>query len=260
MTFEVAKKKFDGGTHIMAIMNATPDSFYSRSRLENDAVERAGRFIAQGAEILDIGGQSTRPSAAPVSAIEELCRILPCVEAVRASFPDIPISVDTFYAQVAEACFNAGADMVNDVSCLSDPDMARTVAEHGASALIMHNRRASDEKDIMTDKLLGLSRGIDELLKVGVEKNKILLDGGIGFNKSNDEDRELLAKYPQLMSMLPQYPFLLGVSRKSLFGGDVGGRLTATLDVTARAVKWGVMFVRVHDVEENRAVIAAYSE
>lgn len=255
---KIRDKIFAEGTHVMAIMNATPDSFYCGSRLRGDAVARAGRFIAQGAEILDIGGQSTRPNAESVGALEEMSRVLPVIEEVRAAYPDIPISVDTFFPEVAEAAVAAGADMINDVSCLAYDGMAEVIAATGASVCVMHDRRKTQISDLFTDKAAGLRNAVNKLLKAGVSCDRILLDGGIGFNKSNVEDWELLKGYGKLIEEFPEYPFLLGTSRKSMFGGDVADRLTATLDSTVLAVKSGVLFVRVHDVAENKAMIDTF--
>ncbi len=260
MLFEVGKKQFYGGTHIMAVLNATPDSFFKASRVGKDVCEIAERMICEGAEILDVGGRSTRPGGVQVSVIEELGRVVPCVSELRAAFPDVPISVDTYYPEVAEACLKEGVDMINDVSCLKYDGMADLVSEYGASICVMHNRRGSDIKDMLLDKQLGLAQAVDTLRSAGVPSQKILLDGGIGFNKGVDEDKLLLSSYPKLMKYFDDYPFLLGVSRKSMFGGEVEDRLSATLDATAMAVKWGVMFVRVHDVAANKAVITAYTE
>ncbi len=258
--FKVGGRNFTDGTHIMAILNATPDSFYSASRLQDDAVKRAAEAISQGAEIIDIGGQSTRPNAKPVGALEEMGRVLPVVEAVRAEFPEALISVDTFYTEVASACIEAGADMINDVSCLRAEGMARLIADSGVSVCVMHDRRGSKIEDLFFDKQLGLGKAVSQLLSAGVRGDRILLDGGIGFNKNNDEDWVLLRGYGRLMEEFPEYPFLLGTSRKSMFGGEVERRLSATLDSTALAVGSAVLFVRVHDVSENKAVIDAYSE
>jgi len=256
--FRVRGKLFESGTHVMAIMNATPDSFFAGSRLESDAVERAGRHISDGAEILDIGGQSTRPGAARVSAIEEMSRVLPAVEAIRAAYPDIPISVDTFYPEVARAVLQSGADMINDVSCLAYDGMARTISEFDAAVCVMHDRRNSKIADLFTDKISGLLAAVNELKSCGVKKQRILLDGGIGFNKSREEDIALLKGYGELIAAFDEYPFLLGTSRKSMFGGEPESRLSATLESTALAVKQHVLFVRVHDVFENKAVIDAF--
>ena len=223
--FQVRGKSFTGGTHVMAILNATPDSFYEGSRHRYDAVETARKFIEQGAEIIDVGGQSTRPGAVKVGSLEEMTRVLPVIEQIRAEFPDIPISVDTFYPDVAASAIDAGADMINDVSCLKYDGMAQVIVEKGASVCVMHDRRDSKIKDLFLDKEAGLAAAIDKLI-----------------------------------DMFDEYPFLLGTSRKSMFGGEVGGRLSATLDSTALAVKQGVLFVRVHDVKENAMVIKCYSK
>jgi len=252
--FKVRDSVFTGGTHVMAILNVTPDSFWSGSRHAHDAVETARKFIEQGAEIIDIGGQSTRPGNVQVSAIEEMARVLPAVEGIREAFPDIPISVDTFYPDVAQAAIDAGADMINDVSCLAYDGMVNILADTGASVCVMHNRRNTKIKDLFLDKQIGLQSAVDKLICAGVDDNKILLDGGIGFNKNNDEDWQLLRGYDKLVDAFDE-PFLLGTSRKSMFGGDVDSRLSATLDSTALAVKQGVLFVRVHDVKENVAII-----
>lgn len=254
--FEVRGKVFAGGTHVMGILNVTPDSFFPLSRVGDDVAERALEMVRDGAEILDIGGQSTRPGHKEVGALEELSRVIPAVRAVRA-VTDAPISVDTYLPEVAEAALEAGADMINDVSCLRNPALARIAARYGAALCIMHDRRQSAERDLMNDKLTGLVAAADTAVRAGVSERAILLDGGIGFNKSADEDRQLLANYAQLK--LAGYPLLLGTSRKSFWGGEVGGRLSATLETTAQAVRDGILFVRVHDVAENKSVIDALS-
>lgn len=253
--FRVGDKIFHSGTHIMAILNVTPDSFYAGSRHAHDAVETAKKFLEQGAEIIDIGGQSTRPGAQSVSALEEMARVLPAVESIKKEFPNALVSVDTFYPDVAQAAIDVGADMINDVSCLLDKNLAKVVAQNDVAICVMHDRRKSKTPDLFFDKETGLVRAIDALLEQGLDKNRILLDGGIGFNKSKDEDWQLLNDYGKLLDMFEEYPFLLGTSRKSMFGGTPETRLSATLDSTMLAVKQGVLFVRVHDVKENRAVI-----
>lgn len=256
--FRIGNKVFTRGTHVMGILNATPDSFYEGSRHRFDAVETAKKFIEQGAEIIDVGGQSTRPGAAKVGALEEMSRVLPVIEQIRLSFPDIPISVDTFYPDVAAAAIDAGANMINDVSCLKYDGMAQLIADKKVAVCVMHDRRESKIKDLFLDKETGLANAVNKLLSVGVRKDGIMLDGGIGFNKNNDEDWQLLNGYDKLLDMFDEYPFLLGTSRKSMFGGEVGGRLSATLDSTVLAVRQGVLFVRVHDVKENAMVIKCY--
>lgn len=253
--FCVREKIFKDGTHIMGIINATTDSFFAPSRHLDDAVEIAGKFIEQGAEILDIGAQSTRPGAVAMSAIEEMSSLLPVVEAIRNEYKDIPISVDTFYADVAQSAIELGADMINDVSCLGDSAMAQVVAQNNVAICVMHNRRKSKMSDLFVDKQIGLSKAIKTLQMAGVKQDKILLDGGIGFNKSSEEDWSLLNHYDDLIDFFEPYPFLLGTSRKSMFGGDVSTRLSATLDSTMLAKKQGVLFVRVHDIKENYAIL-----
>lgn len=253
--FHVGNEVFESGTHVMAILNVTPDSLFAGSRHAHDAVETAKKFLEQGAEIIDIGGQSTRPGAQSVSALEEMSRVLPAVESIKKEFPDALVSVDTFYPDVAQAAIDVGADMINDVSCLLDKNLANVVAQNDVAICVMHDRRKSGIPDLFFDKETGLMRAVDTLLASGLDKNRILLDGGIGFNKSNDEDWQLLNDYDKLLDMFEEYPFLLGTSRKSMFGGTPETRLSATLDSTMLAVKQGVLFVRVHDVKENRAVI-----
>lgn len=253
--FHVGNEVFESGTHVMAILNVTPDSFFAGSRHAHDAVETAKKFLEQGAEIIDIGGQSTRPGAQSVSALEEMARVLPAVESIKKEFPNALVSVDTFYPDVAQAAIDVGADMINDVSCLLDKNLAKVVAQNDVAICVMHDRRKSGIPDLFFDKETGLMRAVDTLLSLGLDKKRILLDGGIGFNKSNDEDWQLLNDYDKLLDMFEEYPFLLGTSRKSMFGGTPETRLSATLDSTMLAVKQGVLFVRVHDVKENRAVI-----
>ena len=253
--FHVGNRVFEGGTHVMAILNATPDSFYSASRHQNDAAETAKKFLQQGAQIVDIGGQSTRPGAQSVSALEEMARVLPVVESIKKECPDALVSVDTFYPDVAWAAIDAGADMINDVSCLRYKALAKVVSQNDVAICVMHDRRKSQISDLFFDKETGLMRAVDTLLSQGLDKRRIMLDGGIGFNKTSDEDWQLLRGYDRLIDMYEEYPFLLGTSRKSMFGGTPETRLSATLDSTMLAVKQGVLFVRVHDIKENVAVI-----
>ena len=253
--FHVGNRVFESGTHVMAILNATPDSFYSASRHQNDAAETAKKFLQQGAQIVDIGGQSTRPGAQSVSALEEMARVLPVVESIKKECPDALVSVDTFYPDVAWAVIDAGADMINDVSCLRYKALAKVVSQNDVAICVMHDRRKSQISDLFFDKETGLMRAVDTLLSQGLDKRRIMLDGGIGFNKTSDEDWQLLRGYDRLIDMFEEYPFLLGTSRKSMFGGTPETRLSATLDSTMLAVKQGVLFVRVHDIKENVAVI-----
>lgn len=251
---------FEGGTHIMGILNATPDSSFEGSRALDvqTAVASAGIMLLDGVEILDIGGQSTRPGARAIPSDEEEGRVVPVIRALKEAYPNALLSVDTFYASVAEEAAKAGADMVNDVSCLADADMAAVVARRGLAVCVMHNRRGSKTQDMFEDKLAGLGHAIDRLLMAGVGRDKILLDGGIGFNLSREEDVELLARYGELIQNF-EFPFLLGASRKSFLGGESArDRLPATLETTRRAAQAGALFVRVHDVKENAEALREF--
>ena len=258
MKFVVKGTEFEKGTHVMGILNANTTSFFALSRVDGDIVEKAGKMLCDGAEIIDVGGQSTAPGQVKVSALEEASRVLPAVEKLREAYPHAIISVDTFYSNVADEALSLGADMINDVSCLEDKFMAEVVAKHGASICVMHNRRGSKNKDMWLDKELGLMKATTALKRAGVDRDKIILDGGIGFNLSKDEDWALLDSYNRLEDL--GYPLLLGTSRKSFLGGEVESRLSATLDTTRLAVRQGVLFVRVHDVKENKMIIDLYQK
>lgn len=237
----------------MAIVNVTPDSFFEGSRASlNDVTGRALRAYEDGAEVVDVGGQSTRPGATAVSCEEELERVLPAVKAIRRE-TDMPISVDTFYPFVAEECLKAGADMINDVSCLRFESMPEIIRRYGASICVMSDAREG-EGELLEFKRRSLELAVNKLLMAGVKKERILLDGGIGFNRSKEEDLLLMERYGELMAKF-DLPFLLGASRKSMFGGDVKDRLAPTLKSTAYAHELGVLFVRVHDVKENVEVL-----
>ncbi len=249
MTFRVRGREFASGTHVMGIVNVTTDSFFAASRAAADeAAERAVKMVADGAAIIDIGAQSTRPGAREIGALEEMSLLLPSLERVREA-TDAPISVDTFYPEVAEAALAAGADMINDVSCLRFSGLAEVTARYGAAICIMHNRRGSTVPDLTADKLTGLTAAAAKAVRAGVREDGILLDGGIGFNRSAEEDRFLADHYDLLLAT--GYPLLMGASRKSFLGGTPETRLTATLECTTAAARMGVLFVRVHDVKEN---------
>ena len=253
--FSVRGRTFCERTHVMGILNVTSDSFWAASRVtREDIAARAVEMTADGAEILDIGAQSTRPGAETVSALEEMSLLLSALERVRAA-TDAPLSVDTFYPEVAEAALDAGADMINDVSCLRYAGMAEVVERYGASLCIMHDRRHSTVADLMTDKLTGLSAAAAKAVRAGVPPEHIILDGGIGFNRGAEEDRFLAEHYDLLAAT--GYPLLLGASRKSFLGGEPENRLTATMRTSADAARMGVLFVRVHDVKENLMAIRA---
>lgn len=251
---KVGDKIFKNGIHIMGILNATPDSFFCDSRVTDaDIVLRAKQMIEEGAAIIDLGGQSTRPGHTPVSPKEEIARLIPKLKKLKKETNAL-ISIDTYYPEVAEACLSEGADMINDVSMLEDKRLAKIVGDSKTSICLMHTRRRTTIDDLFEDKITELEKAIKLLLDCGVTKDKILLDGGIGFNRNNVEDWELLNNYEKLVQHF-EYPLLLGTSMKSMFGGDIKDRLQPTLDSSVLAKEKGVLFVRVHDVKSHAKIL-----
>ena len=250
----IGGREFKNFTYVMAIINLTPDSFYSGSRRTADdvlfAVEKAEKA---GAAIIDIGAQSTRPGYSEISAEEEILRFEKPLGMVKERF-GIPVSVDTYFEKSARAALQLGADMINDIWGLTyDKNIAATVAEFNAAVCIMHNSKMPLHGEIWRYVLAFLNNSVQIALDFGIDKNKICIDGGIGFAKDKTQNFQLLNEYEKLNSL--GYPTLLGCSRKSMFGGNVEDRLPQTLQATRLAVKKGVMFVRVHDVKENVQVI-----
>ena len=247
---KIGSKEFTCGTHVMAIVNLTPDSFWEGSRqTEYSVLSAVERAVEDGAEVIDIGAQSTRPGYREVSAAEEISRFLQPLRLIKKHF-SVPVSLDTYFSESARAALGEGADMINDVWGLThDADMADVIASYGASVCIMHNSHTPLSGDIWGSIEDFLKKSLDIAISAGICKDRICLDGGIGFAKSRQQNLELLGGYERLSRL--GYPLLLGVSRKSLFGGDVRDRLVPTVRATASAVKKGIMFVRVHDVKEN---------
>lgn len=247
---KIGGQTFENHTYVMAIVNLTPDSFYAPSRKTVDdvlfAVERAQ---SEGASVIDLGAQSTRPGHVEVSADEELRRLLKPLEAVKSRF-QIPVSVDTYYSRVAREALMRGADMINDIwGFQRDENMAQTVAGFGAAACLMHNSNTPLTGDIWGAIENFLEKSAQIAVNAGVDKGRIILDGGIGFAKSREQNFELLNGYERLKKS--GFPLLLGTSRKSMFGGLPEERLPQTLESTLKACEKGVLFVRVHDVKEN---------
>mgnify|MGYP001229643507 CR=1 FL=1 len=245
-------------TYVMGILNVTPDSFSDGGRWSGReaALAHARQMVQEGADILDIGGESTRPGFRSVPAGEELARILPVIEAVRAEL-DIPISVDTRKSEVARAALAAGADLINDVDGLEDPGMAAVIADSGSACCLMHHRQLSRAETAGADVCAGLAEILDRALQAGIARERIILDPGIGFGKSPEINLKLLQ---QLDCASPLgCPLLLGASRKSVIGLTLNlpstDRLEGTLVTTVLAVQAGYGFVRVHDVRENSRVI-----
>jgi dihydropteroate synthase len=218
------------------------------------AVARARQMVADGADILDVGGESTRPGHQPVPAEEETRRVVPVIAAIRAALPEVPISVDTTKAPVAEAALAAGADLINDVWGVgADDALARLAAGGGVPLVVMHNRDVPRYRDLMPEVVEDLRAALDRALRLGVRWDDLIVDPGFGFGKTPDHNLELLRELGRLRAL--GRPILLGTSRKSTLGRvlDLGPdqRLEATLATTALGIAAGADIVRVHDVREN---------
>lgn len=238
---------------IVGVINVTPDSFFADSRHPeaSDAIATASRLVAEGADVIDIGGESTRPGHVPVDAAEELARALPVVRELSSRL-SVPISIDTYKAKVAEQALAAGAKIVNDVWGLSrDPAMAATVAAHDAAVVIMHNREKADPAlDIVDEIEAFFDKALERAAAAGIRKDRIVLDPGIGFGKTFEQNLTVLAWLEEIAGW--GFPVLLGVSRKSFIGKLVpsvpGERLPATIAANVIGMLAGVAIVRVHDV------------
>ena len=245
-------------TYIMGILNVTPDSSSDGGDYTNIdiAVNHAKEMIELGADMIDLGGESTRPGHKFVSAEEEISRIVPVIKRLKEEI-NVPISIDTYKSEVAEEALKLGVDMVNDVWGLTyDGKMADVVAKYDGEVCIMHNQEGTDyDKDIMEAIKEFLQNSIDMALKAGVKKEKIVLDPGIGFGKTYEQNIEVLERLGELRDL--GYPVLLGTSRKSVLGKILENstpkeRVNATVATTVLGVKDGVDIVRVHDVKENK--------
>ena len=246
----------ENGVYIMGILNLTPDSFSDGGRwTERDAALRqAARMASEGAAIIDLGGESTRPGHTPVGAAEEAERVLPMVEAVK-SETGLPVSVDTYKYETARLALEAGADMINDVWGLKYDagEMARVIAGSGAACCLMHNRARAEYAHLMPELLHDLRETLRIADAAGIARGKIILDPGVGFGKSYEQNLAVLNRLEELRVL--GLPVLLGASRKSVVGLTLGlpvdERLEGTLAATAIGVLKGAAFIRVHDVREN---------
>jgi dihydropteroate synthase len=247
-------------TFVMGILNATPDSFSGDGLLSasSDAVDAAvesGReMVAQGADLLDVGGESTRPGHTDVAADEELRRVLPVVTALHAALPGIPLSIDTTKPAVAEAALDAGAAMINDVwGVAADEALARLAATRDVPIVLMHNRAEPTYRNLMAEIVADLQAAIDRALAVGVPWEAIVIDPGFGFGKTAEHNLLLLRELAMLQVL--GRPILLGTSRKSTLGKVLDlppdERVEATLATTVMAIAAGVDLIRVHDVRAN---------
>lgn len=248
-------------TLIMGILNATPDSFSDGGKFQTleKGAERAFRMLEEGADIIDIGGESTRPGSHPVQALEEIERTVPMIGKIREQ-SDCLISIDTMKAEVARAAIAAGADIINDVSAGSDPQMFGVAAETGAGLILMHMRgtpktmqEAPEYDDVVSEVRKALEQRMDAAVRAGVAAEQICFDPGIGFGKTDEHNLALLNGIPELAAA--GRPVLIGVSRKSLFGRllgrDVDERLAGSLAAAVFSVMHGAQLLRVHDVKES---------
>lgn len=246
-------------TYVMGILNVTPDSFSDGGMYSNmDAVlRRVEIMIREGADIIDVGGESTRPGFTEISSEEEMGRVIPVIEKIKKNF-EIPISLDTSKAAVAQAGILSGANMINDITGLQgDGSMAKVIAKAQVPCVIMHNRVNKAYQDFWKELCQDLEAYIQTATDAGIEENRIIIDPGVGFAKTQEQNLEVMRRLEELGAL--GYPILLGVSRKSVIGNvlslPVGERLEGTLATTVLAVAKGCSFVRVHDIKENvRAV------
>ena len=258
---KIGNREFDlmNNCYIMGILNVTPDSFSDGGKY-NDmdrALRHVEEMMEEGMDILDIGGESTRPGYTLLSDEEEIHRVVPVIEKVKTEF-NIPISLDTYKSAVAKAGLRAGADLINDIWGLKyDENMAGVIADFQVPCCLMHNRNEAVYADYMEDVLKDLKETLDIAEKAGISKEKIILDPGVGFGKTYEQNVEIIAKLDRLQEL--GYPVLLGTSRKSVIGLTLNlptdQRVEGTLATSVVGVLKGCSIIRVHDIKENfRAV------
>lgn len=249
-------------TNIVGILNITPDSFSDGGHYADiqTAVARALEMIQEGADIIDVGGESTRPGSTPISADEEMRRVIPVIEAIRQSAPEAVISIDSYKAVVAEAALEAGANMINDVwGLLKDPDMARVAARHQVPTIVMHNQVGTQYEELIHDIIASLRRSIRTAAAAGLPPDLIIIDPGVGFGKTSIQNLDVMRGLAELRVL--GRPILLGTSRKSTIGKVLGGlpveeRVEGTAATVAIGIAHGAQLVRVHDVKYMKRVAA----
>ena len=258
---KIGNREFDllNQTYIMGILNVTPDSFSDGGKFDqlDKALYQAEKMLQEGADIIDIGGESTRPGYAYVPADEEIERTIPVIEGIQKRF-DTVISIDTYKAETARAAIQAGASLVNDVWGLKrDDEIANVIAQAKVACCLMHNRTNTEYVHFMQDMKADLEESMELARKAGISKDQIILDPGVGFPKSVEQNLEAIGKVGELLEF--GCPVLLATSRKSVIGKtldlEVDQRLEGTLVTTVMGVMAGCSFVRVHDVKENKRAI-----
>lgn len=246
-------------TYIMGILNVTPDSFSDGGKWNcvEKAVSHALAMIEEGADLIDIGGESTRPGYTRISDEEEIRRIVPVIEEITRRF-EIPVSVDTYKSTVARAALEAGASLVNDIWGLKyDPKMAGVIADSGMACCLMHNRKEAKYTSFIEDLLVDMHQTVEIAERAGIKRENIILDPGIGFGKTYEMNLEAMRHLERLKEL--GFPVLLGTSRKSVIGLTLElpaeDRLEGTIATSAMAVWKGCSFIRVHDVKENKRAV-----
>lgn len=246
-------------TYIMGILNVTPDSFSDGGQWNelDKALSHAEQMVKDGADIIDIGGESTRPGHEQITEEEEISRVVPIIEAVKTRI-DVPVSIDTYKYRVAEAAIKAGADLVNDIWGLKyDPDMAKTIADAKVACCLMHNREKAEYQNFMKEFLRDLGESVKIAEDAGIAEDKIILDPGVGFGKTYEMNLEVIREISQMHQY--GYPVLLGTSNKSVIGNALdlptGERVEGTLATTVIGVMNHCSFIRVHQIRENRRAI-----
>jgi dihydropteroate synthase len=241
-------------TYIMGIINVTPDSF-SGDGLGSDLpaiVRQAQRFEAEGADILDVGAESSRPGSAPIGAEEEMARLIPAIEAILPRV-SLPICIDTYKAKVAQRALSSGARIINDIWGLkSEPTLASVVADFGAPIILMHNQKTTEYRDLLSDVLASLKKSVKLARTYGVPVNNIILDPGIGFGKTPDHNLQILKQLTEIKTL--GFPILIGTSRKSTIGRvldlPTSQRLEGTAATVTLSIVGGADIIRVHDVKQ----------
>lgn len=258
---KIGNREFDikNETYIMGILNVTPDSFSDGGKFNNldAALHHAEEMIAEGADIVDIGGESTRPGHVVISEEEEIARVVPIIEAVKARF-DVPVSIDTYKGNVAEAALEAGADLVNDIWGFKfDKKTALMTAKYNAACCLMHNRNEAVYDNFLEDMVSDMAECVKIAREAGVADDKIMLDPGVGFGKTYEMNLAAINHVDVLHRL--GFPILLGTSRKSVIGNTLNlpadQRVEGTLATTVIGVMKNCAFVRVHDIKENKRII-----
>lgn len=259
----IGNKEFDlkNNCYIMGILNFTPDSFSDGGKFNNidSALMHVEQMINDGMDILDIGGESTRPNYTKISDDEEISRVVPIIEAVKEHF-DIPVSLDTYKYKVAEAGIKAGVDLINDIWGLKydNGQMAELIAKNGLPCCLMHNRNNQQYNCFIDDVISDMQQTVDIALKAGIDQKNIILDIGVGFAKSYENNLEAIDRVDEFRERLG-YPVLLGTSRKSVIAITLDllsdQRVEGTIATTVMGVMKGVSIVRVHDVKENARAV-----